>query len=56
LILAGLFETLVTPVILHNIRTRLRSSPSYSYVIRMTRISGLIVVIMGILFLPGAFD
>jgi hypothetical protein len=56
LIIAGLFETLVTPVILQNIKTRLPSSSHYACVIRMTRVSGLIVVIMGILFLLGAFD
>jgi hypothetical protein len=53
LIIAGLFEMLVTPAILQNIRTRLPSFPHYAYLVRMTRVSGLIVAIVGILFLAG---
>jgi hypothetical protein len=51
MILIGLFEIFVTPVILK----RLWQGPILrsAYVFRMTRMSGVIVLVLGLLFLSG---
>ena len=55
LIIVGLFEMMITPMILRHLWTKLPSSPHYGYLIRMTRLSGLIVVIVGCFLLLGGY-
>jgi hypothetical protein len=52
MILIGLFEIFLTPVILK--RLWQGPIPRSAYVIRMTRMSGVIVLVLGLLFLSGA--
>jgi hypothetical protein len=54
MIIVGLIEMLVTPLILQHLWVK-RPPPHTAYVLRMTRTSGLIVVILGVAFLLGLF-
>ncbi len=54
MIIVGIFEALVTPLILQHLWAK-RPPPHTAYVLRMTRTSGLIVVILGVAFLLGLF-
>jgi uncharacterized membrane protein YqhA len=54
MIIVGLFEMFVTPLILKHLWAK-RPPPNTAYVLQTTRMSGLIVVIMGVSFLVGLF-
>ena len=54
-IIVGLFEILVTPLILQRLWVK-RPPPHSAYILLMIRMSGLIVVILGLSFLLGLFD
>ena len=54
MIIVGLLEIFVTPLILQRLWAN-RPLPHAAYVLRTTRMSGLIVVILGLAFLLGLF-
>lgn len=54
LVAAGLIDILVAPVILQRLWTQ--PQPRSALVLRMVRISGLFIMILGFLLLAGAMD
>jgi hypothetical protein len=54
LILVGILDIFATPLILQRLWAK-RPLPSAALVLRMTRMSGLILVILGLAFLLGLF-
>jgi hypothetical protein len=54
MVIVGLIEMVVTPMILRRLFAK-NPFPRFDYVIRTTRLSGLLVVILGLYFILGGF-